>query len=418
MPNEKEIFVYENWSRDIPMLLGKMYVQYSRGREQVSFEYSNEWLKNNKDSYMLDPELYFYSGRQYPISKSIFGLFSDSSPDRWGRLLMKRREAILAKKENRKPNVLTDTDYLLGVFDESRMGALRFALEENGPFLSHDKELSTPPRVKLRTLENASLSFEMDESGYQEQWLRQLLAPGSSLGGARPKATVLAPDGSLWIAKFPSKNDEFNIGAWEKVTHELARLCGLDVPESKSEAFSSYGSTFIVKRFDRCGSKRIHFSSAMSLLGKSDGASGTDGSSYLDIVSFIRANGAAPAKDLSELWKRIVFSMAVSNTDDHLRNHGFILCEKGWRLSPLYDVNPTPYGNTLSLNVDWNDNSISLELALSCANYFGLAHQEAIKESENIIQIVKDNWTQLAKQYGLNRGAIEYMRPAFEFCYR
>lgn len=349
---EKTIYVYENWRGETPSLLGTLRAAFIRGQESFSFEYDPHWLNECRGICSLDPDLALYSGRQYtPLGQNLFGLFADSCPDRWGRLLMKRKEAIDARKEDRKPRKLTESDFLLGVYDESRMGALRFSLEKGGEFLSNDKAFATPPWVNLRTLENASLAFENDESGLEEKWLRELLAPGSSLGGARPKATVQAIDGSLWIAKFPSKHDEYNSGAWEKVVHDLARMSGLNVPASKLETFSKTGSTFLVKRFDRVGKQRVHFSSAMTLLGKTDGASAADGSSYLDLAAFIRANGASPQQDLQELWKRIVFSMAVSNTDDHLRNHGFLLANAGWRLAPLFDVNPVPSGDSLSLNV-------------------------------------------------------------------
>lgn len=335
MADFEKIYVYENWRGLIPNKIGTLYMDGGRGKEVISFEYEEEWLANEERNFVFDPDLSMFRGRQYtPLDKSMFGVFADSCPDRWGRLLMKRREAILAKKEERKPKRLTDMDFLLGVYDETRMGALRFAVFEGGPFLANDKDLATPPWTTLRKLESASLAFEKNDDGMEEKWLRQLLAPGSSLGGARPKASVAAPDGSLWIAKFPSKNDDVNIGAWEMVVHDLATLCGLHVPEAKLECFSKNGSTFLTKRFDRKGKNRIHFASAMTLLGKTDGASAADGSSYLDIASFIRKYGAAPKKDLQELWRRIVFNMAVSNTDDHLRNHGFLLSDEGWLLSP------------------------------------------------------------------------------------
>ena len=414
---ERVIYVYENWSAETPILMGKLYVSYVRGKEQFAFAYDNTWLTSESANFHLDPDLLLYNGRQYaPMDKVLFGVFADSCPDRWGRILMKRRETLQARKENRKPNVLGESDYLLGVFDETRMGALRFKTEESGMFLSADKELATPPWTTLRTLEAASLGFEMDESGLEEKWLTQLLAPGSSLGGARPKATVQDEKGDLWIAKFPSKHDEVNSGAWEKVVHDLAEMCGLDVPDAKLETFSKSGSTFLVKRFDREGKKRIHFASAMTLLGKTDGASGSDGASYMDLVSFIRQNGAAPEHDLKELWKRIVFSMAVSNTDDHLRNHGFILTKNGWKLSPMYDVNPVPYGHNLSLNVSVNDDSISMELAISVAEYFDIDKKEAIETVGTIKATVRDNWEKLAEECGLSRNACEYMRPAFAEC--
>jgi serine/threonine-protein kinase HipA len=293
------------------------------------------------------------------------------------------------------------------------MGALRFSLEEGGEFLSHDSTLATPPWIRLRTLENASIAFESDDSGQEEKWLRELLAPGSSLDGARPEATVQAADGSLWIAKFPSRHDEYNTGAWEQVVHDLARLCFLNVPESTLETFSKSGSTFLVKRFDRDGERRIHFASAMTLLGKTNGSSAADGSSYLDLAAFIRSNGAEPKQDLMELWKRIVFYMSVSNTDDHLRNHGFILAPTGWRLSPLFDVNPIPFGDRLSLNINEYDNRIDLALAVEIAGYFGLTRDEANKLSGEICETVKTHWSRIAKSYELSRGAVEYMRPAF-----
>lgn len=415
--NQKTIFVYDDFSTDQPILMGKLYVNVIKGGESYSFEYDKDWLERTGLALTLDPELMPYSGRQYPTGKNIFGLFADASPDRWGRVLMNKRERILAEKEGRKPSKLYDSDYLLGVYDETRMGGIRFKLDSEGPFLSDDKETAAPPWATLRTLEEASRNFENDETGLSEKWLNQLIKPGSSLGGARSKATVVDTRGQLWIAKFPSKNDENDTGAWEMVAHDLAGLCGLNVPEAKLEKFSPLGSTFLIKRFDRSGSKRVHFASAMTLLGKTDGASAADGTSYLDIVAFIRSYGARPKKDLIELWKRIVFNMAVTNTDDHLRNHAFVLTGKGWILSPLYDVNPVPYGDELSLNVDEDDNSICMELAVQVATKFGISELDARSYAEDIQTIVRDNWERTAIKYGLTRRQIEEMRPAFSACY-
>ncbi len=237
-----------------------------------------------------------------------------------------------------------------------------------------------------------------------------------SAGGARPKASVMAPDGSLWIAKFPSRHDDFNSGAWEMVVHDLAAMCGLNVPKAEAVKFSKLGTTFLIKRFDRDGEKRIHFSSAMTMLGKRDGASAADGSSYLEMVSFLKANGAKPQRDLQELWKRIVFSMSVSNTDDHFRNHGFILSDTGWKLSPLYDVNPDIYGEYLSLNVDKDNSSIDFSLAISAAPFYGVEAKKAVETVRSIASTVKENWQQLARKYEISRGEIERMRPAFSEC--
>ena len=415
---EKTIFVYDDFSMQNPTLMGILYVNSLKGGESYSFEYDREWLKKTSLKITLDPELMPYSGRQYPFGKTIFGLFSDSSPDRWGRVLMNKRERILAEKEGRKPAKLYDSDYLLGVYDEMRLGGIRFKTETNGAFLSDDKETAAPPWTSLRTLEEASRNFENDDTALSEKWLNQLIRPGSSLGGARPKATVIDPKEQLWIAKFPSRNDENDSGAWEMVTHDLAEICGLHVPEAKLEKFSNLGSTYLVKRFDRILNKRVHFASAMTLLGKTDGTSAADGTSYLDIAAFIKSYGAQPKRDLIGLWKRIVFNMAVSNTDDHLRNHAFIFAENGWRLSPLYDVNPVPYGDELSLNVDEEDNSINIDLAIEASVRFGISETDATTYAKDILTIVKENWEKRATALGLSRRLIEEMRPAFSACYR
>lgn len=410
------IYVYDDFSSEAPILMGYLYIDISRGTEHHSFEYDRAWLAGSKNSFVLDPDLFPVQGRQYPPGKATFGLFADASPDRWGRVLMERRERFAADKDTRKPRKLHDSDYLLGVYDETRMGAIRFKAEPDGVFLSNDKETAAPPWASLRTLEEASRNFENENTTLQEKWLRQLIRPGSSLGGARPKANVQDTKGELWIAKFPSRKDEVNVGAWEKTAQDLAKLCGLRTPDSALETFSKMGSTFLAKRFDRIGKRRIHFASAMTMLGKTDGASAEDGSSYLDIASFLKANGSSPKEDLLELWKRIVFNMAITNSDDHLRNHGFLLQRGGWRLSPLYDVNPVPYGDTLALNVDVNDNAISLELAIDSAPYYGLAKDLARSLAKGILAMVNENWERLAKANGLSHGALENMRPAFSLC--
>ena len=360
--DEKKIYVYENWSTSSPQLLGVLNVGKKKAWEQYSFEFSAQYL-NKKITYFLDPALNLYAGRQYPTDEKLFGVFSDSCPDRWGRLLMKKRESFLAQKEQRKPRQLENSDYLLGVYDEGRMGALRFSLKENGPFLSSDDALATPPWVALRDLEAAARGFEGEDVSQQEKWLSMLLAPGSSLGGARPKATVKAPNGDLWIAKFPSKHDDIDVGAWEIVTHDLAEKCGLNVPQAKASRFSSEGTTFLVKRFDRKNGERLHFSSAMTMLGKQDN---DHDASYLDLAEILRMSSSAPKEELLELWKRMVFNILVSNTDDHLRNHGFLLTNKGWKLAPVFDVNPNPAGHFLTLGITQEEYSLSLDAAREC----------------------------------------------------
>ena len=418
---DKTIFVYLDLSGDTlqqPALMGTLHINAGRSNEVISFEYDKRWIYSQDQCFAIDPDLMLFEGRQYaPPGKTLFGVFSDSCPDRWGRLLMNRKEAILARKQGRKPRALAESDYLLGVLDETRMGALRFSYAEGGPFESGAQDLAVPPWASLRSLEAASLAFEGSIGGDEDKWLDLLLAPGSSLGGARPKASVQAPDGSLWIAKFPSRHDEWDSGAWEIIVRDLAVLCGLRAPEAQLSSFTDAGGTYLAKRFDRDGSRRIHFASAMALLDKTDGA-GSEGASYLDIAAFIKSNGTSPKRDLLELWKRIVFYIAVSNTDDHLRNHGFLLTDQGWELSPLYDVNPNIYGDALSLNINTTDSSIKFELALETAGFFCVDSQIANDSVKHIIQTVESHWRPLAVHYGLNQNAISQMAPAFEMKFK
>ncbi|MBE5763449.1 MAG: type II toxin-antitoxin system HipA family toxin [Clostridiales bacterium] len=404
----KTIYVYENFTDKEPMFMGTLYVDVFKNKEHYSFEYDMDWLAINR--FRIDPNLQLYTGRQFKSKEKKFGIFYDSAPDRWGRTLLKRKEARQAEKEDRMPRGLYESDFLLGIYDETRMGALRFKLDKDGEFLSSDKEYATPPWASLRELEHISYSISNDED-VSDEWLDMLFKPGSSLGGARPKANVIDPEGNLWIAKFPAKNDDVDVGAWEKVASDLARLCGLNVPETKLEQFSKNGHTFLTKRFDRDQSRRIHFASAMTLLGKTDG----EDSSYLNIANFIKSYGANTKEDLIELWKRIVFNMAIRNTDDHLRNHGFILAKTGWALSPLYDVNSTPRGNQLDLYVDFNNPNISKELALSVSKHFGINRDDGEIILKNICKIIQDNWESLATKYGIGREKIIKMQSAFSF---
>ncbi|HAR80024.1 MAG TPA: toxin HipA [Succinivibrionaceae bacterium] len=406
--NSKTVFCYLDDYHHGQIYLGSLFVQKTSGRETYSFEWSDEIL-SRKEHIMLDPKLHTdISGRQY-AENGIFGMFSDSCPDRWGRLLMKRRESITARREGRKPHSLLESDYLLGVYDESRMGALRFRTDPKGCFLAYDSELAIPPFTELRQLQEAARNFEAD-TGSEETWLRLLMAPGSSLGGARPKATVRDEQGQLWIAKFPSRSDTENIGAWEMVAHDLADMCGLQVPEARALSINRDGTTFLVKRFDRIGKKRIHMASAMTMLEKTDN---DHDASYLDIADWITAHCQNASGDLKELWCRIVFSIAISNTDDHLRNHGFLLKKDGWHLSPLYDVNPNPYGSNLSLGITEADSALDFSLALDCAELYQIKPKEAKTIIDNIKTIVADNWLMLAKKYKISRPAIERVRPAF-----
>lgn len=418
MATQREILVYAHWEElPDPMLMGTLNVTPSRGKEIFSFEYTKEWLKSDQ-VHILDPDLQLYSGPQYlQEEKNNFGIFLDSSPDRWGRLLMRRREAALARIDKRKEKTLLESDYLLGVYDEHRMGAIRFKENKDGAFLNDHKDMASPPWTSLRDLEHASLELERDNIADDPEylkWLSMLIAPGSSLGGARPKASVLDTKKNQWIAKFPSRNDNRDIGAWEMVVRELGINAGVNMAEAMIQKFASKNHTFLTKRFDRTErGERIHFASAMTLLGYKDGNDFNDGISYLELVEFITRNGANPDQDLEELWRRIVFSICVKNTDDHLRNHGFLLTANGWILSPAYDVNPVETGTGLTLNISENDNSLDLNLAMEVSSHFHLNEKEANAIIEDVKNSVKD-WKKLAQKFGISREEQALMSKAFE----
>ncbi len=416
--NELKIWVYADWQfLEETQLIGFLTAQRVRGKEIFSFEYAEAWINRQNPIFFLDPHLGFYKGKQYlPEEKNNFGIFFDSSPDRWGRLLMRRREALHAKEEGRDKHTLFETDFLLGVFDGHRMGAVRFKLGEDGPFMNDQKKMATPPWTSLRELEHASLQLERDDAindPEYAQWLSVLIDPGSSLGGARPKASVIDEKGHLWIAKFPSSGDEKNTGAWEMVLHELAKACGIHVSEARLQKFSGKHHTFLSKRFDRTNDqRRIHFASAMTLLGLQDGADHAEGVGYLDLVGFIMQHCPAAKEDLEQLWRRMLFNVLVSNTDDHMRNHGFILTDTGWRLSPAYDMNPNEMGNGLTLNISENSNAIDISLAVETAYLYQLKSEKAESILKEMHQEIS-NWRAVAKKFGISNSEIEQTKRAF-----
>ncbi len=413
MNSAQNIYVYWDHRQGgkAPSPMGILSIQFSRGKELFAFSLEKEWLKENPIR-NLDPDLQLYAGPQY-ADKPNFGLFMDSAPDRWGRTLMQRRAAIQARQDGFIPKPLTESDYLLGVYDQTRMGALRFKTAPDGAFLHHDSALAAPPWAMLRELEEACRHLEEDHNdSAREKWLAMLLAPGSSLGGARPKASVTDPSGALWIAKFPSRQDHANTAGWEFVAMQMAQEAGIQIPECRLEQFSRFGSTFLARRFDREGSDRIHFASAMTLLGKNDGANAADGSSYLELAEFITRYGARPRQDLAELWRRIVFSIAICNTDDHLRNHGFLLTDSGWTLSPAYDLNPNPQGSGLALNITESDNALDFALAEEVAPLFRLSSGQAGKIIQSVRSTVS-SYHRFADRAGIGRAEQQRMRSAF-----
>lgn len=408
----REIYIYfDDTSTVEPLMVGLLTAQQVRGHEVFSFEFTEDWLKNSHCR-LLDPDLQLFSGRQYlPENKTNFGLFLDSSPDRWGRVLLDRRESYRAKAEQRPRKNLQESDYLLGVFDESRMGALRLKASPEGDFLDNDPTYSTPPFTSLRDLENAAWQLEQDNDQDVSRWLQMILAPGSSLGGARPKANVKDVDGHLWIAKFPSRYDRKNVGAWEAITMFLAKQCNIEVAPFEVRTLFNTNATFLTRRFDRDDqSRRIHFTSAMTMLGYTDGDHA--GCSYLELFEWISRNCCRVEENLVQMWRRIVFNIAVSNCDDHLRNHGFLLTPNGWTLSPAYDLNPQEYGEGLCLNINEYDNALDFNLALEIAPYAGVSKTQA----EQIVQHTKEvvsQWRSLATANHISREEQELMSKAF-----
>lgn len=410
---KQDIYIYAHWKGlQAPQLIGILSALFAKGKKAFSFEYNKAWLKS-KEQILLDPDIQFFRGPQYPNNKENFGVFLDSMPDTWGKTLMKRREAQKALKNNIKARTLYEVDYLLGVYDESRMGALRFKLDPNGPFLDDNQNNPTPPWSSIRELQEAARNFENDEDNDEvRKWLAVLMAPGSSLGGARPKANILDENKDLWIAKFPSKNDTIDKAAWEFLAYQLAINSGIQMAPSKIEKISGNFNTFFTKRFDRERDVRIHFASAMTMTGNNEDTIRDNPSSYLELAEFIQNNGAMINDNLEQLWRRIVFNIAISNTDDHLRNHGFILTGKGWILSPAYDLNPSIEKDGLALNIDMDNNALNYDLAKSVGEFFRLED----KQMDHIIEQVRSEvsqWPNLATKIGISKKEQNSMARAF-----
>lgn len=413
MADKTDLWVFADWKgMASPKCIGILSAQQAKGRKAFSFSYNADWI-SSREQMLLDPDIAWYSGQQYPNGKENFGVFLDSMPDTWGRTLMKRRAAMYAREADRPVPVLYDIDFLLGVHDLCRMGALRFKREPDGEFLDNDPISPTPPRTSVRELQYSAELVESDSDTIEiKKWLAMLMAPGSSLGGARPKANILDMDGHPWIAKFPSKNDTINKGAWEYLAYLLAINAGIDMAESRLERIAGKYDTFFTKRFDRDKQERIHFASAMTMTGRNEELIRDETPSYLDIVEFIQFSGTHVDEDLKQLWRRIIFNILISNTDDHLRNHGFILTNEGWRLSPAYDVNPSIEKNWLALNIDMDSNMLDIELAKSVGPFFRLSE----KKMNTILDEVKSsvfNWQRVAKQIGIPRSEQAIMAAAF-----
>lgn len=411
--NKFDIYVYAHWyPMQEPKIMGVLSAHYGKGKKAFSFTYDKDWIKS-KQQLLLDPDIQFFSGPQYSNSKENFGVFLDSMPDTWGKTLMKRRAAQQAKEKGEKTPTLYEIDFLLGVYDQSRMGALRFKIDPNASFLDDNNIFPTPPWSSIRELQEAAKAFESEKDNEEvKKWLAILMAPGSSLGGARPKANILDDGGNLWIAKFPSKNDTIDKAAWEFLAYKLALNSGIDMASSKIEKVTGKHHTFFTKRFDRINGERIHFASAMTMTSNNEDTIRDNPASYLEIAEFIQNYGANIDNDLQQLWRRIVFNIAISNTDDHLRNHGFILTENGWVLSPAYDINPSTDKDGLALNIDMDNNALDFELAKSVGEYFRLNN----REMDVIINQVKSavsSWKDIAGKIGISKKEVKLMENAF-----
>lgn len=392
--------------------VGTLYFHVRGSRQSASFEYDKKWLEH-PEKFALDPALQLTEGAFHAQQGiPIFGAIGDSSPDRWGRVLMRRAETMRSQSKKTAPSTLCEIDYLLGVNDEARQGALRFSIPpHDNIFLSPQQKTSIPPFLDLPKLLSATERFLDDNESVAD--LKLLLAPGSSVGGARPKVSIRDKDGTLAIAKFPRKDDDFNVVIWEAVALTLAKKAGIRVPSYRLETILEK-PVLLIKRFDRNLHERIPFLSAMSMLGARD----NEQHSYLELAYALAQHGSAPEQDSAELWRRLVFTIMISNTDDHLRNHGFIYERKeGWRLSPVYDINPTPLEiapHILTTSIDLYDNSASLETALAVVKDFKLTKEAGLSMIKEVASVVKQ-WREVAVSFGLSKRECDRMSSAFVY---
>jgi serine/threonine-protein kinase HipA len=398
-----------------PVLMGRLHRQQSGAGEVFSFEYDREWLEQ-PEVFSFDPDLALAAGHQYPASqRKNFGIFLDSAPDRWGRVLMQRRENVRARQEKRKPRALAEWDFLLGVYDETRLGALRFREAGNRPFIDSDAQFAAPPLTSLQELQAASLEFEKhiddEDNPLYEKWITQLFAPGSSLGGARPKASVRDEASRLCMAKFPSRNDTRDMGGWELVAHSLATKAGIIVPDARPLRFpESPYTTFLVKRFDRTATgDRIAYVSAMTLTQHIDGEAGA---SYLELVDLLQSRGANTRADCVQLFRRVLFNILIHNTDDHLRNHGFFIDGKGIRLSPAYDMNPSIDRNELTLAINEVETTCDVSIAMEASRDYGLNPNEADVVLKAVQEAVR-SWREEATGLNIPKAEQDLMANAF-----
>lgn len=416
----KKLYVYADfdWLKDVE-LIGELGYESLRGADSYSFTFDNEWLRLHSDLFLSD-DLNNYPGQQYTQpDKDIFGCFSDALPDRWGRTLLLRREQIAATEEKRPVRRLSSFDFLTGIDDFSRMGGFRFKEDLDGEFINVSESLKIPPLTDIRELIAASAEIEKCEENNMlpdRKWIAQLVRPGTSLGGARPKANVVDADKTLYVAKFPSRKDDYDVGLWEHFSHLLATKAGVNVAQTKVLATGEKYHTLLSRRFDRTSDgKRIHFASAMSLLGLNDGDNATSGHGYLDIVDFIIQNCTDVDRNLQELYRRVAFNICIGNTDDHFRNHGFLLTAKGWTLSPAYDMNPT-LNEYQSLLISSTSNKADLSVLLDACEDYMLNRKTAEKIVSEVVEAVKE-WREIAIRQGVSKSEIDMFSGVLDIRY-
>ena len=413
----KKLFVYADfdWLKEAE-LVGELGYESLRGSDSYSFKFADSWIKKY-NAIALSDDLNNYPGIQYTQpEKDIFGCFADALPDRWGRTLFLRREQILAQEENRPVRRLSSFDFLTGIDDHSRMGGFRFKETPDGEFINTNNTLRVPPLTDLRELIAASKEIERSEGANiipEKKWITQLVQPGSSLGGARPKANVIDENHNIFMAKFPSLNDDYDVGIWEHFCHLLAKNAGINAAETKVVTTNDKHHTLLSHRFDRTyAGRRIHFASAMTLLGLNDGDNATTGHGYIDIVDFIISGCTDVDANLRELFRRVAFNICVGNSDDHFRNHGFLLTAKGWTLSPAYDMNPT-LNDHQSLLINNKTNTADLSILLDSCDEYMLTHEVAKGIIDEVLEAVK-GWRTLANRLGIAKREMNLFEGVFK----
>ena len=413
----KTLYVYADFDwLDEPMLVGELGYESLRGSDSYSFKYDNEWLRQYGGLF-LSADINNYPGQQYTQpDRDIFGCFNDALPDRWGRLLLNRREQILATEEKRPVRKLSSFDYLIGIDDYSRMGGFRFKEKQDGEYINCEKSLRIPPLTDIRALVAASMEIEKSEELNQlpeKKWLLQLVHPGTSLGGARPKAGVMNDEGRICVAKFPSRNDDYDVGLWEHLSHLLAKEAGVEAAETSVIETGKKYHALLSKRFDRTvEGRRKHFASAMTLLGLTDGCDAKSGNGYLDIVDFILQNCCDVEDNLRQLYRRVAFNIAIGNSDDHFRNHGFLLTPRGWTLSPAYDLNPT-INEYQALLINSTTNHADLCVLLDSSEEYMIGKEEAKRIIDEVKAGVKQ-WKSIAIRLGIAKREMDVYEQVYQ----